>query len=241
VSKYIFRNPKISSSIFQTYCDGLEKIRPSRVKSGTSAPSGAWVTMGVVSDKSDYRKSANGHDYMIWRPKKILKDCQSAPLKVFLFGDCLTEHWKIQIGYVIALTTPAFMDGNSKDASVTLKVTKSVHMIEIGFCPDFAICKANKNNGSACKNVVNKSQSDYCIFHIEKMARKLSANRGAFDTSTSNPCRFGANNNHMLYDWVLHQNHMLYQQKKIVPPKNLLQSEFEKNAGKIKRTIQFLQ
>lgn len=49
--------------------------------------------------------------------------------------------------------------------------------------------EASKKDGSTCRNVVNKSQSERCIFHIEKMARKLAANRGSFGTTTSNPPR----------------------------------------------------
>ncbi|VDK19960.1 unnamed protein product [Anisakis simplex] len=46
------------------------------------------------------------------------------------------------------------------------------------------------------------------------MARKLSANRGAFDTSTSNPCRFGANNKLRNFSNVFYGGAMIAPQKR---------------------------
>ncbi|VDM39504.1 unnamed protein product [Toxocara canis] len=104
------RNPKVSSTVFNTFCSGIEKIRPSRLKRGMP-PSGQWITMGVVVDKSEYRKSTNGNEYMIWRLGD-LTDCQQQPVKVLLFGECLKEHWKVQVGTAIALVSPAFMESD---------------------------------------------------------------------------------------------------------------------------------
>lgn len=213
-------NPKVSSVVFNTYCSGVEKIRLSRLKPGMP-PNGQWVTMGVVVDKSEYRKSANDHDYMIWRVGD-LTDCQQQPVKLLLFGECLKEHWKVQIGTAIALTSPTFMDGDSQNKGfITLKVTKSIHLIEIGFCPDFGFCKASKKDGSTCRNVVNKSQSERCIFHIEKMARKLAANRGSFGTTTSNPPRSWEANKIGDFSKIFYAGAMVAPQRAAKPPTKL--------------------
>lgn len=45
----------------------------------------------------------------------FFEDCQQQPVKLLLFGECLKEHWKVQIGTAIALTSPTFMDGDSQN------------------------------------------------------------------------------------------------------------------------------
>lgn len=38
------------------------------------------------------------------------QNCQSRPIRVFIFGDCFKEHWKVQISTAVALLSPAYGD-----------------------------------------------------------------------------------------------------------------------------------
>ncbi|KAH7727539.1 protein MCM10 [Aphelenchoides avenae] len=133
--------------------------------------------MGVIVDKSPYNTSANGNSYMIWRISDLI-NTQQVATKVLLFGDCLKQHWKLQVGMVIAVSHAQFGDSND-NKGVTLKLMKPGQVIEIGFTPDFGICKATKNDGTPCSQFVNLSVADRCVFHLQSEANKFSSRRGA--------------------------------------------------------------
>ncbi|VDO62346.1 unnamed protein product [Heligmosomoides polygyrus] len=144
--------------------------------------SDSWTTAGVVVAR-EVRKSANGKDYLIWKMHD-LKDCQQPPVVVLLFGEAFKEHWKLQPGICVALMTPVIADNDKNPNAgadkfkVTLKVFKPVQIVELGYSTDLGTCKGVKLDGQRCSNFVNVSFSEYCIHHVMKEVRKLSANRG---------------------------------------------------------------
>lgn len=176
------RNPLLSSASFQSYCDGLQKIRLSNLKPVTP-PAGNWIALAVVVDKTNCRKSANGNEFMIWKAADLLNP-QDQTVKILVFGDCVKKFWKLQLGYVLALVAPPYADGD--DRQVTLKLTKCAQVLEIGVCPDFGHCMAIKKDGGKCQNVVNLSQCECCPYHIQRAARKVTASRGSFGSILAN-------------------------------------------------------
>jgi hypothetical protein len=44
----------------------MQKICLGSLRVG-SAPIGEWVTIGVIVEKSGYKKSSNGNEYMLWK------------------------------------------------------------------------------------------------------------------------------------------------------------------------------
>ncbi|PAV80577.1 hypothetical protein WR25_19119 [Diploscapter pachys] len=195
------KNPKISRAVFDGYCAGVSKIRLSSLKS-TNKELKDWITVGVIVDKSDVRKSANGKEYVIWKIHD-LKDVQQNPVKVLMFGDCAKNHWKLPPGFVIALVCPQFADEQQTSQEgkmpqtfkrnapasnlVTLKLIKSNQVIELGVSANYAICKSFRQDGLRCSNFVNTSLSEVCIFHVTNEARRLAARRGTFSSISSMP------------------------------------------------------
>ncbi|VDK62882.1 unnamed protein product [Onchocerca ochengi] len=177
------RNPTLSSAAFESYCDGLKKIRLSQLKSFAQLNS-KWISLAVIVEKTGCRKSANGHEYMIWNVSDLTNSL-NGNIKILVFGDCIKKFWKLQPGSVIALVTPPFADGDDK--RITVKLTKCAQVLEMGFCPDFGYCKAVKKDGGLCQNVVNLSNCERCVYHIQRAAQKFTANRGSFASVLSNP------------------------------------------------------
>ncbi|VDM55914.1 unnamed protein product [Angiostrongylus costaricensis] len=148
----------------------------------------SWTTAGVVVNR-DVRKSVNGKDYLIWKLHD-LKDCQDPPVTLLLFGEACKEFWKLQVGICVALMTPQIADNDQnscvrgeakfkpRNTLITLKVFKSIQVVELGFSSDLGTCKGVKLDGQKCSNFVNISLSEFCVHHVMKEARKLSAKRG---------------------------------------------------------------
>lgn len=107
-----FRDPKIPSTVLSAYCTGFTKYKLSHLRP-TNPPKGDWVTMGVIVEKAEYRKSAKNNEYMVWKLSDLL-NFQDAPVRVLLFGNCIQEHWKLQEGTVIALMSPQFAESADK-------------------------------------------------------------------------------------------------------------------------------
>lgn len=194
--KFKIRNPKVSSSTFEAYIEGHKCVHISDLRPTTVIKADSWTTAGVVVAR-EVRKSANGKDYLIWKMHD-LKDCQQPPVVVLLFGEAFKEHWKLQPGICVALMTPVIADNDKnpnagadkfkpKSSRVTLKVFKPVQIVELGYSTDLGTCKGVKLDGQRCSNFVNVSFSEYCIHHVMKEVRKLSANRGTFNSAMSVP------------------------------------------------------
>ncbi|KAI6197623.1 hypothetical protein M3Y94_01246700 [Aphelenchoides besseyi] len=174
-------SPRLTPDTFNSYCQELQKVKLNTI--GT-APSGETVTMGVIVESSGMKKSANGKEYILWQ----LSDLSDFKVKVLLFGDAASAHWKIPVGYVVALTNAeksVEFTGTVVQSAVTLKINKSLQVLNVGPCPDFGICRGTKKNGEPCTNYVNAAFTPVCSFHIDKEAKKLLANRSSF-TSTVN-------------------------------------------------------
>ncbi|KAI6195004.1 Protein MCM10-like protein [Aphelenchoides besseyi] len=176
-------SPRLTLDTFSSYCQELQKVKLNSIGS-PSAPNGENLTMGVIVESSGMKKSANGKEYILWQ----LSDLSDLKVKVLLFGDAASAHWKIPIGYVVALTNAEQMsesNGNVVQPAVTLKINKSLQVLNVGSCPDFGICRGTKKNGEQCTNYVNAAFSPMCSFHIQYEAKKLLSNRSLFSSTVN--------------------------------------------------------
>ncbi|KAK6725431.1 hypothetical protein RB195_004018 [Necator americanus] len=191
------RNPKISSATFESYIYGLKRILISDLSRAT--PDNGFVTVGVIV-RREARKSANGNDYVVWELHD-LRDCQNKCVRLLLFGDACKEHWKTQAGGCIAVMNPQvkvdehIVDKKVKSNAdgVTLKAFKRTQVIELGVSSDFGICRGVKLDGQRCSKFVNISLSDFCVHHVMKEARKLSAKRVFNSVASHSPIMKSAN------------------------------------------------
>ncbi|CAD6187645.1 unnamed protein product [Caenorhabditis auriculariae] len=186
------RNPKVSSQTFGMFTAGMQLVRSSDLRPSNTFKD-SWCTMAVIVEKSLTKKSNNGNEYLVWRLHD-LKDCQSATVKLLIFGEAVKERWKLPLGMVVALMSAqvaddaaAAVNGKSKNTGVTLKVSKPTQIVEIGPSAHFGVCKGTKQDGNPCSNFVNKSLGEYCVYHVMNAARKLSARRGTFNAVTCGP------------------------------------------------------
>lgn len=67
-------------------------------------------------------------------------------MKLLLFSDAAQSHWKLQPGFVVAITN-ADMAEDNKSAStsvgnklLTLKLTRDLQVLSLGLCPDYGTC-----------------------------------------------------------------------------------------------------
>uniref|UniRef100_A0A915I9I8 Protein MCM10 homolog n=1 Tax=Romanomermis culicivorax TaxID=13658 RepID=A0A915I9I8_ROMCU len=149
-----------------------------------------YVTMAVLVDKTGRKKTANGNDFVIWRLCD-LQDCQKV-VSVFLFGSkCVEDFWKVMPGTVFALLNAVMWTNQQgqkqQNSGITLKIDNSQKILEIGLCPDFAYCQSQRQDGKRCTNVINKSVSSVCDFHILSQSKKFAAKRGEFQLNYSAP------------------------------------------------------
>lgn len=66
------------------------------------------MTMGVVVEKYPVKVTSKGSNFIIWRICDLI-DCQKSS-KLFLFGECFEQHWKLSVGTVFALLNPILME-----------------------------------------------------------------------------------------------------------------------------------
>jgi len=192
-------NARISNDTVDAYCSGMRKMGMHTLRAPTTNLARAmlqeeqhteveWVTMGVIVQTSGPLKSAKKVEYMVWRLND-LSNPQGDTLKLLLFADCVKSYEKLKTGTVVLLVNPqwAGADGDQEKEIPTLKVSRMAQVVEVGHCPDFGHCKANKSDGTCCSNVVNLSRSEHCAYHIQSVARRIAARRGVFNMAQNQP------------------------------------------------------
>ncbi|KRY78222.1 EGF-like domain-containing protein [Trichinella pseudospiralis] len=179
------KNPKMSLATFNHIIGSRPKFQLAAINNSKRIDWSNWVTMAVIVDKTDQRRSSQGNLYMIWKLCDLI-DCQRI-VSAFLFGSCLKDHWKLPVGTVVALFNASlFKSDTSKDNALKLETAGKV--LELGYSEDFGICKSKQNKtGNPCNNVVNKSKSEYCDFHILNVSRQFASKRSEFYTPSGHP------------------------------------------------------
>ncbi len=132
--------------------------------------------MGVMYYKAS-QTSKNGNAYTMWK----MTDLQGGDIRsvtVFLFGNANARHYKMPLNKVVGLLNAKVrfrkayyhaesppstiikfqvMDDRSGKGEVNLSVDHPDKILEIGDSIDAGKCKAQKQDGSGCTNLVSNT------------------------------------------------------------------------------------
>jgi minichromosome maintenance protein 10 len=185
-SKLRVANPVLEKRILSVQMLGKKHIEMYRMKEAVMRKEhegGDWVSIGVMYYKTS-QTSKNGNVYTLWK----MTDLQGGEIRsvtVFLFGAAHTRHYKIPLNKVVGILNAKVMDDRSGKGELSLSVDHPDKVLEIGDSLDAGKCKAQKQDGSGCTNLVNLASCEYCSFHVKKAYKAMSSKRGAIQSSFS--------------------------------------------------------
>jgi DNA polymerase III alpha subunit len=130
----------------------LDKVKDT-IKEGVELESD-WVTIAVVVQKSDVRKTKTGNNFMVF----TLGDLDGEELSLFLFGEAYNGHWQIALGSVVAVLNA--LVGNNGG----YKITHGGKLLIVGTSKDYASCRGIIGN-MKCDNYVNLKYGPICSKH----------------------------------------------------------------------------
>lgn len=178
-------NPKVSSTTMKVRMQDRRMIKISHIhkKNPKELSECDWVTIAVVVQKGEPRKSSKGNTYSIWK----LNDLQNCEENVsfFLFGEVYKTHWKLAVGSVIGLLNPNMMDKSEKKQSdIAFTISHPNKLMVIGESADLGTCQQRKKNGTPCTNIVNKMQGEFCVYHVTSAYKLTCAKRSELNSYT---------------------------------------------------------
>ncbi|AMD23009.1 HHR240Wp [Eremothecium sinecaudum] len=146
-----------------------------------------WLTLGVVTHKSDIKMTAQRVPNKYFSIK--LTDFQY-DIQLMIFGKTNVEkYYKLQVKDIIAVLNPEIYPwrGQSDDFENNVPSSKSFSLavksnydciLEIGCSKDLGFCPAIvKSKNKACGAPLNKSLSEACSYHQELNFRSTNAKR----------------------------------------------------------------
>uniref|UniRef100_A0A8C4PXH2 Protein MCM10 homolog n=1 Tax=Eptatretus burgeri TaxID=7764 RepID=A0A8C4PXH2_EPTBU len=134
-----------------------------------------WVTIGIVFRKSTSQSASNGNTFSIWSVTDLRN--MSTQVSFFLFGDVHKQLWKTEVRTVFGLLNPSLMKPKPGSDEVCVTVDNPQKVLLMGEAMDVGTCRANKKNGQPCSQLVNLSDGEFCIFHMQAQYRKLCSKR----------------------------------------------------------------
>ena len=183
VTDYIYFSPSILSAMTLKRLNSLLQdpspiIDPATVAGKTES----LVTVGIVFSNSGTRISSKGGAFCVL----TIGNLNSGPcLSIFLFGEAYGKYCcSCQPGKVIALMTPKLLpasrgDGSGSGKGFNVDRTVSFSIYDVGQLKivanarDYGTCKA-----SACKNHVDRRNSEYCDYHrLEQQQKSKGGNQ----------------------------------------------------------------
>ncbi|EAN76294.1 hypothetical protein, conserved [Trypanosoma brucei brucei TREU927] len=161
---------------------------------GNSLPPSTVV--GVVVHKTEPKRASTGRGYgvvYLWDMKGPFVS-PAGEVAILLGGSAFDTHYtRILSGLVLAVSGMQRMENQSVGKTTfnattsggstasgdcgILKVTTCDQVRVLGFASDLATCQGTQQrSGELCKNIVNKSLSNYCAHHMANLQREA---RGA--------------------------------------------------------------
>lgn len=159
-----------------------------------------WFTIGIMGSKSEPKTSAKGNSYIIWNMYDVSHLEAGRDVSLFLFGNSYKKFWKSSEFEVFIIKKPDFMDDlknsggagdkklnkNNKARDSAKKISISIRndsQLELlGVAKDLSYCQAFKRGqgetpaereaGQRCKNLVNVSETKFCIFHCKQVSKE---------------------------------------------------------------------
>lgn len=173
--------PLISSAVLKERMAGKMPVGVQRARFHTERgdTSKDWVIAGVLVTKSPVRTTQKGDQFSIWSISDLKGEVKT--VTVFLFRTAHKDLWKTNVGTVIGILNPKVMERKDDKIEAALSVDNSQKVMILGQSKDLGNCKAKKNNGEVCGAIVNKTDCDFCIFHMKKEYSKIK--RSEFQSS----------------------------------------------------------
>ncbi|XP_014777500.1 protein MCM10 homolog [Octopus bimaculoides] len=178
-------NPKVSSSTMKIRMQDRRMIKLSHIhnKNPKELSECDWVTIAVVVQKGEPRKSSKGNTYSIWKLND-LQNCEES-VSFFLFSEVYKTHWKLVVGSVIGLLNPNMMDKSErKQSDIAFTISHPNKLMVIGESADMGKCQQRKKNGTPCTNIVNKMQGEFCVYHVTSAYKLTCAKRSELNSYT---------------------------------------------------------
>lgn len=171
-------NPVISSAIFDQRTKDRRLIKISKIETTLKGNDieGDWVTVGVVVRKVTQKKSSSGKNFSVWHLSDLCLGTENNVLALFLFGSSYDEHWKIQVGRVIAILNPEI--NKQDDQQISIKIDNAKRLMELGDAKFLGGCKGHrKSDGKPCTMYINKKYGEYCEYHVQAAFKKAKSGR----------------------------------------------------------------
>ncbi|XP_028398003.1 protein MCM10 homolog [Dendronephthya gigantea] len=173
-------NPCVSSTTMKRRMEGRKMIKISSIQSNVrnNDVEGDWVTIGVLIQKTP-KTTAKGEAYSIWKLSDLAFHLQTSTISLFLFGESHKEHWKTVEGSAVALLNPSVLPPREKQSSqLAFSLDNPKKLMMIGMSQDFGVCQSSrKSDGKRCSNFVNKSQGNFCQYHVQREYSKKRSKR----------------------------------------------------------------
>ncbi|KAL4660306.1 hypothetical protein GN956_G429 [Arapaima gigas] len=180
------RKPLVTSTEMECKMANRRLIRlsqlPSRLKREKLEDSD-WVTFAVIVSKVTTQSNSSGKPFSIWKLND-LRDLE-VYISLFLFGEVHKELWKTAPGTVIGLLNPNPLKPKEGSNEVCLSVDHPQKILIMGIAQDFGTCKAVKNNGDPCNQLVNLNECQVCQYHMKAQYKSLSSKRMELQSSFS--------------------------------------------------------
>eukprot|EP00939_MAST-03C_sp_MAST-3C-sp1_P002534 g2534.t1 len=146
-----------------------------------------WLTIGVLGSKSAPKLTKKGQKkFAAW----TLTDLSGCSISLFVHRNAYAVHWKMTKGKILAILNAKPLQSSSGTGeryarSLALSVTEASQIAQIGDAKDFGTCKAYRKDGKSCANCVNKSESEYCSYHLHVGFKKAANSRGFLSTAAA--------------------------------------------------------
>ncbi|CAL0326898.1 unnamed protein product [Lupinus luteus] len=168
------RDRLLTSKDLRDSFSDIRFVRLSVIKNLLNADTftGSWVTVGVLTEKGNLRKTSTGKPYSICKITCLDENTVS----LFLFADAYQSHSQHKPGTVFALFNSNVRRDTNGDG-YSLSVYSPGQIVKMGTSVDYGVCKGKRADGMACTLAINKRNGTYCKYHKNKVSDKYSTMR----------------------------------------------------------------
>ncbi|KAA6429228.1 MAG: MCM10 protein [Trebouxia sp. A1-2] len=223
------KNPCLPSIVLRERLSHVQFQKLSQARSKTGSDD-KWATIAVLTEKGT-KESASGRAYSIWR----LSDLQGTNVSLFLFGKAQTGLWKETEGSIIAVFGP---EARIADSKFSMSVDSEQQVVKLGTSVDMGFCRANKKDGTPCRNAVNINACPFCDYHVQGEYNKIRSKRSECKDSHlhrafhhANGARLGSSGRPKMGEG----GDILYSQPPTLKPRS--QNQLQQTVDKARRNI----
>lgn len=137
-----------------------------------------YIVYGIVATKTTARTTSSGAKYCVMQFTDLKTD-----ITLFLYDSAFEKYWTLPLGSFCYLLNPQFQKPRGA-AKLSLKMTDSTGVLEIGKAADFGICRSIKKDGTQCTMWIDAKKQEVCEFHIDMTLQKTFNKRIEFASGT---------------------------------------------------------